>query len=72
MLVSFSIDGAPSICAPYDDCIDIVQSARENGKSVIVRRIDEAEYNAYRAAQRAFENPQSAIDQARDMIDPRD
>lgn len=72
MIVAFSIEGASEIISCYDDCIDVILAARENGKTVNVRHASESEFVAYRAAQRAFENPQSAIDQARDMLDGRD
>lgn len=48
MLVEFTIDGSDPICAPYDDCIDVVLAARENGKTVTVVEITLEQYNAYR------------------------
>ena len=48
MLVEFTIEGGAAICAPYDDCIDVVLSARANGKTVTVRKITLEQFNAYR------------------------
>lgn len=50
MLVEFTIEGCASICAPYDDCIDIVLAARANGKTVVVRKITLEYFEAYHSS----------------------
>jgi hypothetical protein len=47
MIVEYTIDDEMPICACYDDCIDKILAARDAGRSVRVREITLAEFEAY-------------------------